>query len=231
MRLVVVALVLSLTGCAGADAPAQPSAAPASQGRFVDAGALGEALTAGALAAGSATGEVDVAGPDGTVRGTTAYRFEPTGTDLAARATVTGSIDADVGLVLLDDQLYLEVPPAYRWLVPTPWVRTPVDGPAAGLVGTTALLTALPGSDLAGAGDDARLSYLGRRQTDAGPMEVYRVDQAEDSRMYWVGADDLLSQVQVTAADGTTSTATYGDWGAPVSIDPPPADEVSDLPG
>jgi hypothetical protein len=46
-----------------------------------------------------------------------------------------------------------------------------------------------------------------------------------------VGEGDLVSQVETTTADGTTSTATYGAWGEPVTISPPPADQVSDLPG
>lgn len=218
-----------LTGCATPDEGPVPSASPAATGRFTDAGALGEAIQTAALAAGTATGEVDVQGPDGTVRGTAAYRFGSDGTDLSAQAVLAGPVDAEVALVLLDEVLYLQVPPAYRWLVPTPWVRAPADGPGAGLAGTLALQGALPGSDLAA--DDAELRYLGLRQTAAGAVEVYQVEQPDGSRTYWVGEGDLVSQVETTTADGTTSTATYGAWGAPVTITPPPADEVSDLPG
>lgn len=227
------ALVLAtagLTACAGSDEVPPPSSSPTAAGRFSDARELGETIQAAALAAGSASGEIDVQGPDGTARGTAEYRFAADGTDLSAQAVLAGPIDADVALVLLDDVLYLKVPPAFRWLAPTPWVSTPADGPAAGVAGTLQLQTLLPGSDLAAA-TDAQLRYLGLRRTPTGVAEVYQVEQPDRSRTYWVGEGDLVSRVETTSADGTTSTAGYGAWGRPVTISPPPAAEVSDLPG
>jgi hypothetical protein len=227
---VVVPLAVGLTACTGGDDQAQPTPSPTLQGRFATASDLGAALQEAALAAGTATGRVDVRGPDGTARGTAAYRFDSQGTDLTARAAVTGRFDAEVALVLLDDVLYVRVPQAYRFLVSTPWVQTPADTTGAEVLGPLAAQATVPGGDLVQAGNDAALTYLGERETASGPAEVYRVEQGRQVSTYWVGEDDLLGRVERLSPDGTTGTATYRDWGADVSIEAPPADEVGDLP-
>jgi hypothetical protein len=230
LTLAAVPLAVGLTACAGTDQPAS-TPAPTVQGRFAAAPDLGAALQEAALAAGTATGRIDVRGPDGTARGTADYRFGPQGTDLSAQAAVTGRFDAEVAVVLLDDMLYVEVPRAFRFLVATPWVRLPAGTAGDDALGPLAAQAAVPGAELVQAGSDAQLTYLGERETAAGPAEVYRVEQVREVGTYWVGEDDLLARVERLGADGSTSTATYRDWGSAVSIQAPPPEEVGDLPG
>lgn len=236
---------VTVTGCRGTSAEPAPTPTPTtlSSGRFASVEDLGVAVSAAAREAGSARGTIEASSADGSVSGQVAYVFDD-GVEVAAEVTVTGPVNADLGVVLSDDVVYLRVPALYRLFVSAPWVRLPSDqddevgNEVDGLV--ESLAAEVPGEWLVELDDpSAELSYLGTADVDGVELERYLVTAVVDgddvARTYWVGEDDLLRQLDSVAApngaaDEAVSQHTYSDWGDPITVVVPEPADVADLP-
>lgn len=156
---------------------------------------------------------------------------------------MSAPLNANVGLVLVDDIAYLRLPSLFQVFVGAPWVRLPTDGTGDLAQETEDLLEAL-GTDVPGSAltspdlEDETFTYLGPERVDGERVERYRVaapDGAGTSiQDFWVDTEDLLLRVD-GVLDGPTgvtarSTVTYDDWGEPVTVQAPPEQEVADLP-
>jgi len=247
VRAAVASLVLAVgvtaAGCSGSSpevAPTPtPSPTPVASGRFASADDLGVAISAAARDAGSARGTIEASSPDGSVSGQVAYAFDDD-VEVAAEVRVSGPINADLGVVLSDDVVYLRVPGVYRFFVSAPWVRVPTDqdGDVESLV--ESLAAEVPGEWLTELDDpDDELSYLGAEDVDGVELEGYRiatvVDGEDVARTYWIGEDDLLRRLESMAstpgaAGESVSQHTYFDWGEPVVVSVPDPADVADLP-
>ena len=220
------AAALTLLACS-ADVE-EPQATPTPAG--LSASDLGERVAAASLAAGSATAEVSSDGPDGSVRADVAYLFAADQVDLAASAEFTGGISGQAGVVLVDDELYVEVPAAFRLFVSAPWLRLPTDGEFAAQSASLldSLAARVPGSELVGwtatvvAGEPERV--------DGDWCDRYEVEGSDATTTYWIGDDDLPCRMATRDGDAE-QVVTYHDWGEDVAIAPPPADQVGELQG
>lgn len=219
--------MLTLAAC-GADAE-EPAPTPTAAG--LTASELGERVAAAALAAGSATAEVSSDAPDASVRADVVYRFAADRVDLAASAEFTGGIAGQSDVVLVDDELYVEVPAAFRLFVSTPWLRLPTDGEFADQSASLldSLAARVPGAELAGSTAPVVEGQPERVGEDW--CDRYEVDGPAVTSTYWLSADDLPCQVASVRGEGAEQVVTYRDWGGEVTIAPPPAAQVGDLPG
>lgn len=90
-----------------------------------------------------------------------------------------------------------------------------------------------------GEGDPARLletleaagafTAVGREQVRGVETTRYRGTVASSRIDVWVGADGLVRRATVRDGDGTNVELELYDFGADVQIEPPPADEVTEL--
>lgn len=223
------AAVLTLAACS-ADAE-EPSPTPTPTAGGLTAADLGERVAAASLAAGSATAEVSSDGSDGSVRADVVYRFSADRVDLAASAEFSGAIAGQSDVVLVDDELYVEVPAAFRLFVSTPWLRLPMDGEFADQSASLldSLAARVPGAELAGS--TAPVVEGGPERVGEGLCDRYEVDGPSVTSTYWLSSDDLPCQVASARGGDAEQVVTYRDWGGEVTIAAPPAGEVGDLPG
>ncbi len=178
--------------------------------------------------------------------GDVAYEFKEAGLRMAAEASVTAAISTQLGLVLADDTVYLQVPPLFRLFAGAEWVRVDLSADSEERTLVDDLLESLaaevPGQtllELDGRADDVALRYLGEGEAQGSSVERYEVratvDGVDVTRTYWVGDDDLLRRLDSSAKDPAeldpaVSVHTYDQWGEPVSIEPPPPEEVGEFP-
>lgn len=199
-----------------------------------------------ALDAGSARGTVAASSVDGTVDAQVALELTADEVRLAGEASVSGPISADLGVVLVDDVVYLRVPPLFQFFTSAPWVRLPQDGSGELAEQTEGLVDAfaaeVPGDSLLdpdGGYDDADVRFLGGDTVNGTAVERYEVSASisgvDVSRTYWVDADDLLLRLDSTADDPAepqpaVSTTIYDEWGVPVLVEAPDPAEVGEFP-
>ena len=199
----------------------------------VSASDLGARIVAASLEAGTATAEVTADGGDGTVVAEVAYRFSESGVDLAARAQFSDGLLDAADLLLVDDELYVEVPAAYRVFVGTPWLRLPRDGGFAEQAESLldSLAASVPGEELVGS--SASVSQGEPERVDGDWCDPYEVAGPGTTITYWLAADDLPCRVQAGGEQSpdATQVVTYRDWGGEVTIEAPADDEVGELAG
>jgi hypothetical protein len=247
-----VALLAAATvaGCSGRTTPADTAPAESAEptptqsvaGRFSTAQELGEAVREAALEAGSARGTVDSRSADGLLSGEVVYQFDDD-VQLAGEVSVSEPVSADLGVVRTADDTYLRLPALAQVFIGSEWVRVSAEDTADLAVQIAALTDAL-GADIPGASllledrRDATVTYLGEQRLDGAEVEQYAVEWDDGTvtttEQYWIDSDDLLlrleSAQQGPAGDVAEARRTYADWGEPVVVAEPPAEDVGDLP-
>lgn len=250
--------VLAAAGCAGApatDAAAESSAPTAPEkavvGRFTDVDDLAAALRDAARDAGGARSDVEARSGAGSVRGSLLYDYRTDDVRVSGELEVSAAISMDLGLVLADSTLYLQVPSVYRLLSGAAWVRVPAgseraavdDARAPGQVDALleTLISGVPGQallDLENA-HDVELVALGTQTLDGRALEGYSVEAIVDGSqvtlVHWIDEHDLLYRLDQTVddpatLDPATSTRTFDDWGVAAAVAPPDGSQVIDLP-
>jgi hypothetical protein len=203
---------------------------------------LGEAVRDAVLDAGSARGTVEARSADGLVSGVVVYRF---GTDvlLAGEVSVSEPVSAELGVVRTADATYVRLPALAQVFVGSEWVRVSADD-TSDLALQTAALTDVLGADVPGTPllrddrRDATVVYAGDELLDGAEVERYLVEWDDGTvtttEEYWIDSDDLPlrldSAQQGPAGAVAESRRTYTDWGEPVVVAEPPAEDVGDLP-
>ena len=241
---------LTGAGCSAGTSPAdsaptesaQPAPPESVAGRFSSAQELGEAVRDAALDAGSARGTVDARSADGLVSGALVYQF---GADvkLAGEVSVSEPVSADLGVVWTADVTYLRLPALAQVFVGSEWVRVSADDTSDIAVQIADLADVL-GADVPGTSllmddrRDATVTYVGEQRLDGAAVEQYLIEWDDGTvtttEQYWIDSGDLLLRLDSAqrgpAGDVAESQRTYTDWGEPVVVQEPPAEDVGDLP-
>jgi hypothetical protein len=225
------------------DQSAGPTSEQDARGRFSTAQQLGEAVRDAALDAGSARGVVEARNSDGLFSGVAAYEFRADGVLLAGEVSVSEPVSAELGLVLSPDATYVRVPPAAAVFTGSQWLRVRADD-SSGLAGQITALTAALGADLPGTSlllgerRDATVSYRGEERLAGEDVERYLAEWDDGAvtttEEYWIDPDDRVLRVDSLQRGPVGVTAegrrTYTDWGEPVAVEAPPAEQVGELP-
>lgn len=250
-----------LAGCGSTDpgSAAAPSESPAAGGptRYATLPELTAAL--------SAQSELD---------GTSAYEFTTAGAQTATGSGVTRVDDAgqasrtrtladagdgqlvDIEVVVLDQELFIELPPEAGFEPDKPWVRVTPGGTdwmsrAVGPVAEQLRVSSSPVEQLkateaaytlTGVTEEQRAGEIVLRYavdidldvlsdlTQQGGAEPLPVPPGQTSASYLVDVDDrLLESVSTVTVEGQTAvtTTTFSGWGEPVDITAPPAELIA----
>lgn len=184
--------------------------------------------------AGSARSYVEARSADGSVRGTLGYEYGHDDLRASGVLEVSGAVSLEVGVVVADSTLYLEIPPIYRIFAGAAWVRVPAedgstigrdsadgDEPgAADAVGADDQLDSLletlesgvPGQALSrvtgSSTGDVELVALGTRTYDGRVLEGYSaqadLDGSVVTLVHWIDDDDLLYVLEQSVDDPLT---------------------------
>lgn len=251
---------LALAGCGGAAppaaAPAPAATAPAPAGAIGDAAQLSDALTTATQGKNSATLKVELIAGEQTVDGEGAYSVE--GGDIKMRLNlIVPDQNVSVELRLLDRTIYAKLPAASGAPV---WVRLPVDANNPQTAEFAKLIDQIDVSkqfeQLRTAG---RLTGQGPDTLDGAPTTRYDLavdveraaatatNDAVRGQMttliqggvrtvytqVWTDQAGLPRQIRTSYTIGNQSfltTRKMSDWGAPVTIEAPPADQIQAIP-
>jgi hypothetical protein len=196
-----------------------------------------------ALDAGSARGVVEARSAEGLLSGVLVYEFAADDVLLAGDVSVSEPVSAELGVVRSADATYLRLPPVAQVFTGSEWVRVGAEDESELGAQAAALSDAL-GAGVPGASlllddrRDATVSYLGGQRLDGADVERYLLEwddgTATTTEEYWIDSDDLLLRLdsvqQGPAGVVAESRRTYSEWGEPVVVQEPPAEDVGELP-
>jgi hypothetical protein len=217
----------------------QPSAAGegdsgdgAGSGEVVPGGELAERVRAAVAAAGSArssltsTVEATTIASEGVVDFSQPYRLDVTTTIGSEGGELVSRVVA-----VSDSEIYVQVPDAEQWFR----IDAADDGGLLGELGTEYYSPEGTWSVWGASGD---FEVVGQETVEGVDATHYRLttDEGEaalpdglTSVDVWIGADDLPVRTEVGVTEPiSTVSIVYSDWGVPVDIQPPPADQVLD---
>lgn len=254
----VTAAALALTGCGGATtagAPA-PAAAPAPVTSITNAGQLADALTKATQGKNSATMKMDIATGGQSFGGDGAYSINGTNVTMRLNFTVPGQSSA-LEMRLVDRTIYVKLPAGTGG---GGWLKVPVDANNPQTAEFAKLIDQVDVSkqfdqfrtagELKGQAPDTvdgvqttryDVSVDVAKAMAAAPNEEARkqlepLSQAGVKTLdmqIWADTENLPRQIKSSfSAQGENATATIklSDWGAPVTVEAPPANQVQELP-
>lgn len=207
-----------------------PGSGEAPAGEVVPGEELAERITAAVVAAGSArsslTSTVDASTieSEGVIDFTQPYRLDITTTVGAEGGELMSRVVA-----LSESEIYVEVPDADQWF------RIDASD-ESGLLGELGTEYYSPDETWRVWGAAGDFEVVGRETVDGVDATHYRLTAGEagadlaeglSTVDVWVGADDLPVRAEVGVTDPvSTVSISYSDWGVPVDVQAPPADQV-----
>jgi hypothetical protein len=254
------AAALTLAGCSssattdtGTSAGGTAASSPAVYGSTAE---LTKALGAATEDKKSAKMTFDFGTAGQSMKGQGAYAV--TDADVTMQMTMDAGAQGRMELLLVDRTLYIQAPGLAQG--DKPWIRFSADGDnpvvrqLAGLtdqIDVTRQFDQLNngGTITAGAPDTLNGTPTTKYSITIDTAKAAAAATPEQKQQYdtlvqqgitaidmqlWVDAGDLPRQVATSIpVQGRTTTATVGfsDWGSPVTVTAPPADQVAELPG
>jgi hypothetical protein len=252
-----VVAAVALAGCSGSTAgTASPGAATTgvsvAPATYATAADLAEKVSSATQDKGSARMTFDMGVAGQAITGTGAFAGK--GADTKLQMSMNAGGQGGIEMVLLDRNIYLKVPgsPGGK-----PWMRSSLDGAfgkqfgglgdqadpskqfdqlktAGTLSGATPdTVDGTPATKYTLTLDAAKLAAAGTPEQQATNKALVEQGVKTIDMQIWVGDDNLPLRVSTsTPVQGQTTTIDihYSDWGKPVDIAAPPADETADAP-
>ncbi|MDN5861497.1 MAG: hypothetical protein L0H84_23080 [Pseudonocardia sp.] len=253
----VTAAALALAGCGGATTAGTPApAAPVPVASITDAGQLADALTKATQGKNSATMKMEITAAGQTFGGDGAYSINGDAVTMRLNFTLPGQA-APLELRLVDRTIYVKLPAGAGG---QGWLKVPVDAnnpqtaEFAKLIDQVDIAKQYDQFRTAGvlkgqAPDTVDGVPTTRYDLTVDVAEAIAAAPSEEARtqleplaqagvktldmQIWADAENLPRQIRSSfTAQGQNASATIklSDWGAPVTVEAPPADQVLELP-
>ncbi|MGF1646216.1 MAG: hypothetical protein ACFCVF_04785 [Kineosporiaceae bacterium] len=215
-------------------APGQPADPPAGTGELVPGEEFAERVLAAVTAAGGVRITLESVLDGSTVSSEGLVQFSD-----PYRADLTTTVDSEQGdlvsriLVLSPTEAYVRLPETGGWI--------PISsGDELGMTGAFGTEYVSPESTWQAWGTSGDFEIVGTETVDGVEATRYRLTDVAgaagtspglESVEVWVGPGDLPVRTELTVSDPALATVTvdYREWGEPVTVQAPPADEILDL--
>ncbi|SHL18230.1 hypothetical protein SAMN05443637_12048 [Pseudonocardia thermophila] len=249
------AVVVALAGCGGATAgTAAPAGAPPAPVAYTSIDELSAAMAKATADKHSATMQMDIGLGGQSMTGEGAYAIE--GRNVKMRLTMSIPQAGEMEMRLVDNVLYVKAGPANP-----AWLRMPIDPNDPRTAEFAQIIDQVDvskqfdqfkiGGELTGSSPDtidgaATTRYDVKVDVAKALAEAPDAQTREQLRplqeagvqnvdmQLWIDSSDLPRQFRssfTSQGQPVSATVKLSDWGAPVSVEAPPADQVTDLPG
>lgn len=213
----------------GAEDDGSSGEGAAGSGDVVPGDDLAARVSAAIVAAGSARSTLTSTLADSTITAEGVVDFtQPYRLDITTTIGSEGGELASRVVAVSESEIYVQVPEAEQWFR----IDASDDGGLLGELGTEYYSPEDTWTTWGASGD---FEVVGQETVEGVDATHYRLTGADaqlaeglTSVDVWVGDDDLPVKAEVGVADPTPSTVSivYSDWGTPVDIQPPPADQI-----